>query len=175
MIERKHAGCGVRTHAYLCTEDLKSSPLTSRANLQMWTTVHIIHNINHDNQTENSLTINHKRDCVGIWENKNLSSSPLSPSPSSWRAAQPLGWSRSANAMVEQRHSLLYLTPDDLRKSSTSRSVYLNNPNGSNSNLSCSEDNDIIDDDEDQTKALIIMTMMIVWRRWLCNYAGSIW
>ena len=26
------AGCGVRTHACLCTEDLKSSPLTTRAN-----------------------------------------------------------------------------------------------------------------------------------------------
>lgn len=28
----KGAGCGVRTHAHLCAEDLKSSPLTSRAN-----------------------------------------------------------------------------------------------------------------------------------------------
>lgn len=27
-----YAGCGVRTHAHLCAEDLKSSPLTSRAN-----------------------------------------------------------------------------------------------------------------------------------------------
>ena len=27
------AGCGVRTHAHFCTEDLKSSPLTTRANL----------------------------------------------------------------------------------------------------------------------------------------------
>ena len=30
--EKKNAGCGVRTHAHLCAEDLKSSPLTSRAN-----------------------------------------------------------------------------------------------------------------------------------------------
>ena len=29
---KKIAGCGVRTHAHLCAEDLKSSPLTSRAN-----------------------------------------------------------------------------------------------------------------------------------------------
>ena len=28
----KSAGYGVRTHAHLCAEDLKSSPLTSRAN-----------------------------------------------------------------------------------------------------------------------------------------------
>ena len=28
----KLAGCGVRTHAHLCAEDLKSSPLTTRAN-----------------------------------------------------------------------------------------------------------------------------------------------
>lgn len=32
--KNKHlfAGYGVRTHAHLCAEDLKSSPLTSRAN-----------------------------------------------------------------------------------------------------------------------------------------------
>ena len=30
--EKINAGCGVRTHAHLCAEDLKSSPLTSRAN-----------------------------------------------------------------------------------------------------------------------------------------------
>lgn len=31
-----YAGCGVRTHAHLCAEDLKSSPLTSRANQLMF-------------------------------------------------------------------------------------------------------------------------------------------
>ena len=31
----KTAGYGVRTHAHLCAEDLKSSPLTSRANQLM--------------------------------------------------------------------------------------------------------------------------------------------
>ena len=30
--EKQIAGYGVRTHAHLCAEDLKSSPLTSRAN-----------------------------------------------------------------------------------------------------------------------------------------------
>jgi hypothetical protein len=30
--EYHFAGYGVRTHAHLCAEDLKSSPLTSRAN-----------------------------------------------------------------------------------------------------------------------------------------------
>ena len=29
---QKNAGCGVRTHAHLSAEDLKSSPLTTRAN-----------------------------------------------------------------------------------------------------------------------------------------------
>ena len=35
------AGYGVRTHAYLCTEDLKSSPLTSRANQLMRMQAHV--------------------------------------------------------------------------------------------------------------------------------------
>ncbi|KAE8647839.1 hypothetical protein Csa_000521 [Cucumis sativus] len=35
MEEGKNAGYGVRTHAHLCAEDLKSSPLTSRANQLM--------------------------------------------------------------------------------------------------------------------------------------------
>ena len=33
LTKTKDAGCGVRTHAHLCAEELKSSPLTTRANL----------------------------------------------------------------------------------------------------------------------------------------------
>lgn len=38
-INSASGGCGVRTHAHFCAEDLKSSPLTTRANHHLTYTI----------------------------------------------------------------------------------------------------------------------------------------